>query len=64
MYISKLIKPLGVKTTRIAHGIPVGGDLEYADESYIGKGFGGKARDLIQIKKLSTSNKLLSFSNV
>ncbi|OOB77736.1 MAG: recombination protein RecR [Epulopiscium sp. Nele67-Bin001] len=32
MYISKLIKPLGIKTTRIAHGVPVGGDLEYVDE--------------------------------
>ena len=32
MYISKLLKPFGVKTTRIAHGIPVGGELEYADE--------------------------------
>ena len=32
MYISKLIKPLGIKVTRIAHGIPVGGDLEYTDE--------------------------------
>ena len=32
MYISKLIKPMGVKVTRIAHGIPVGGDLEYTDE--------------------------------
>jgi len=32
LYISKLIKPLGVKVTRIAHGIPVGGDLEYFDE--------------------------------
>lgn len=32
MYLSKLLKPLGVKVTRIAHGIPVGGDLEYADE--------------------------------
>lgn len=31
-YISKLIKPLGVKTTRIAKGVPVGGDLEYIDE--------------------------------
>jgi recombination protein RecR len=31
-YLSKLIKPLGVKVTRIAHGIPVGGDLEYFDE--------------------------------
>jgi len=32
MYISKLIKPMGIKVTRIAHGIPVGGDLEYTDE--------------------------------
>lgn len=32
MYLSKLLKPLGVKVTRIAHGLPVGGDLEYADE--------------------------------
>ncbi|WP_295919926.1 recombination mediator RecR [Anaerovibrio lipolyticus] len=32
MYIAKLLKPIGVKVTRIAHGLPVGGDLEYADE--------------------------------
>jgi recombination protein RecR len=32
VYISRLIKPIGIKTTRIAHGIPVGGDIEYADE--------------------------------
>ena len=32
MYISKLIKPTGVKVTRIASGVPVGGDLEYIDE--------------------------------
>ncbi len=32
MYIAKLLKPLDVKVTRIAHGIPVGGDIEYADE--------------------------------
>ena len=32
MYISRLVKPSGIKTTRIAHGLPVGGDLEYADE--------------------------------
>lgn len=32
LYIAKLLKPLGIKTTRIAHGIPVGGDLEYFDE--------------------------------
>lgn len=32
MYVSKLLKPLGVKVTRLAYGIPIGGDLEYADE--------------------------------
>lgn len=42
MYVSKLIKPLGIKTTRIAHGIPVGGDLEYADEVTLAKSFEGR----------------------
>jgi len=32
MYISRLLKPTGIKVTRLAHGLPVGGDLEYADE--------------------------------
>lgn len=32
MYIARLLKPIGIKVTRIAHGLPVGGDLEYADE--------------------------------
>ena len=32
VYISRLIRPLGIKVTRIAHGIPVGGDIEYTDE--------------------------------
>lgn len=32
MYIAKLLKPLGVKVTRLAHGIPIGGELEYTDE--------------------------------
>ncbi len=42
MYISKLIKPLGIKVTRIAHGIPVGGDLEYADEVTLAKALEGR----------------------
>lgn len=42
MYISKLIKPMGVKTTRIAHGLPVGGDLEYADEVTLAKSLEGR----------------------
>lgn len=37
MYIAKLLKPIGVKVTRIAHGLPVGGDLEYADEVTLSK---------------------------
>ena len=42
MYLSKLIKPLGVKVTRIAHGIPVGGDLEYTDEVTLSKALEGR----------------------
>lgn len=39
MYIARLLKPLGLKVTRIAHGLPVGGDLEYADEVTLSKAF-------------------------
>ncbi len=42
MYISRIIKPLGIKTTRIAHGIPGGGDLEYADEVTLVKAMEGR----------------------
>jgi len=42
MYISKLLKPFGIRTTRIAHGIPVGGDLEYADEVTLSKALEGR----------------------
>ena len=42
MYISKLLKPLGVKTSRIAHGIPIGGDLEYTDEITLSKALEGR----------------------
>ncbi|HHU62590.1 MAG TPA: recombination protein RecR [Clostridiales bacterium] len=42
VYISKLLKPLGIKTTRLAHGIPVGGDLEYADEVTLSKALEGR----------------------
>ena len=37
MYISSLVKPFGIKVTRLAHGIPVGGELEYADEITISR---------------------------
>ncbi|CEG21159.1 Recombination protein RecR [Planococcus massiliensis] len=42
MYISRLVKPSGIKTTRIAHGLPVGGDLEYADEVTLSKALEGR----------------------
>lgn len=42
MYLSKLIKPMGIKVTRIAHGIPVGGDLEYTDEITLTKALEGR----------------------
>ena len=42
MYVARLIKPAGIKVTRIAHGIPVGGDLEYADEVTLLKAMEGR----------------------
>ena len=42
MYIARLIKPSGIKVSRIAHGIPVGGDLEYADEVTLLKAVEGR----------------------
>ena len=37
LYLAKLIKPLGIKVTRIARGLPIGGDIEFADEATIGR---------------------------
>ena len=42
LYLSRLLKPLGIKVTRIAHGLPVGGDLEYADEITIARALEGR----------------------
>lgn len=42
MYISRLLKPMGIKVTRLAYGIPVGGDLEYADEITLAKALEGR----------------------
>jgi recombination protein RecR len=42
MYLARLLGPLGVKTTRIASGLPVGGDLEYADELTLGRALQGR----------------------
>ena len=41
-YLTRLIKPLGVKVSRLASGLPVGGDLEYADEITLGRAFEGR----------------------
>ena len=42
MYISKLLQPFGIKVTRIAHGVPVGGELEYADEVTLARALQGR----------------------
>ncbi|HZG83296.1 recombination mediator RecR [Paenibacillus sp.] len=42
MYLSRLVKPFAIKVTRIAHGLPVGGDLEYADEVTLSKALEGR----------------------
>ena len=42
MYISRLIKPTGIKVTRIASGVPVGGDLEYVDEITLSRALEGR----------------------
>lgn len=42
IYLSKLMKPLGIRITRIAHGVPVGGDLDYADQATLIQAFEGR----------------------
>jgi len=42
MYLSRLLKPTGIRITRIAHGLPVGGDLEYADEVTLSRAMEGR----------------------
>jgi recombination protein RecR len=42
MYLSRLLKPTGIRVTRIAHGLPVGGDLEYADEVTLSRAMEGR----------------------
>ncbi len=42
MYLAKLLKPLDVKVTRIANGVPVGGDLEYVDEITLSRALEGR----------------------
>ena len=43
MYLAKLLKPIGVKVTRLAYGIPVGGNLEYADEVTLYRALEGRS---------------------
>ena len=42
LYLAKIIKPSGIKVTRIARGLPIGGDLEFADEATIGRAVSGR----------------------
>jgi len=42
MYITKLLTPLGMKVTRIAYGLPIGGDLDYVDEATLSKSLEGR----------------------
>ena len=42
LYLGRLLKPLGLRVTRIASGLPVGGDLEYADELTLGRALEGR----------------------
>ena len=42
MYLANLLKPLGIKVTRIAQGLPVGGDIQYADEVTLARAFEGR----------------------
>jgi recombination protein RecR len=44
MYLSRLIKPLGITVTRIAHGVPVGSDLEYVDEVTLSRALEGRQK--------------------
>ena len=50
LYIARMLKPFGIKVTRIASGLPVGGDLEYADELTLGRALEGR-RELTALKR-------------
>jgi recombination protein RecR len=43
-YIARMLSPLGINVTRLASGLPVGGDLEYADEVTLGRAFAGRRK--------------------
>jgi recombination protein RecR len=44
MYLARLLSPLGVAVSRLASGLPVGGDIEFADEVTLGRAFGNRQR--------------------
>ena len=44
MYLARMLSPLGITVSRLASGLPVGGDLEYADELTLGRAFEGRTR--------------------
>jgi recombination protein RecR len=44
MYLARLLNPLGVNVTRLASGLPVGGDIEFADEVTLGRAFGNRQK--------------------
>jgi recombination protein RecR len=44
IYLGRLLSPLGIKMTRIAYGIPIGGNIDYADEMTLAKSFEGRAK--------------------
>jgi recombination protein RecR len=46
LYLAKLIKPLGIRVTRIARGLPIGGDLEFADDATIGRALNSRTEVL------------------
>ena len=54
MYLARLLKPLGMLVTRIASGLPVGGDLEYADEVTLGRAFEGRRVDVDGVSDLNS----------
>jgi recombination protein RecR len=51
MYLARMLKPFGVKVTRIASGLPVGGDLEYADELTLGRALEGRRELSAEVEK-------------
>src|ERR1700735_1259484 len=59
-YIARLVKPMGLRVTRPASGLPVGGDLEYADEVTLGRAFGG--RRLLNVGPASSGGRMAADS--